>query len=114
VDLIQTIIAATAVGMTIGLAAAYAVHRWLRGRADAAAFAEAARLERNVPRSLHPVVDPDVCIGSLACLRSCPEGDVLGLVGGVATLIRGQDCIGHGRWPATPDLSATHHQSIDQ
>src|SRR5438874_8268805 len=39
-----------------------------------------------IPLSLHPVIDPDICIGSLTCLKSCPEGDILGVVNGAARL----------------------------
>jgi thioredoxin reductase/Pyruvate/2-oxoacid:ferredoxin oxidoreductase delta subunit len=106
VDLIQTVLSTAVVGMTTGLAGSYVVHRWLRGRADAAVLEETAGSERNVPRSLHPVVDPDLCIGSLACIRACPEGDVLGMVDGIAGLIRGQDCIGHGVCAAECPVSA--------
>jgi thioredoxin reductase/Pyruvate/2-oxoacid:ferredoxin oxidoreductase delta subunit len=51
----------------------------------------------HLPASLHPVIDPDVCIGSLSCITACPEGDILGVVDGVAKLIIGSNCIGHGR-----------------
>jgi thioredoxin reductase/Pyruvate/2-oxoacid:ferredoxin oxidoreductase delta subunit len=49
----------------------------------------------NEPPSLHPVVDPNRCFGSGACVRSCPEG-ALGVVNGKATLINAAHCIGHG------------------
>jgi thioredoxin reductase/Pyruvate/2-oxoacid:ferredoxin oxidoreductase delta subunit len=58
------------------------------------------------PRSLHPVIDPDVCIGSLSCLRACPEGDILGVVGGAARLVHADHCIGHGRCAAECPLGA--------
>jgi thioredoxin reductase (NADPH) len=48
------------------------------------------------PNSLHPVVDITQCIGCAACVRACPEGDVLGLIAGKATLIDPTRCIGHG------------------
>lgn len=51
----------------------------------------------NEPASLHPVIDPSRCIGSAACVASCPEGKVLGVVDGRATLIVGSKCVGHGR-----------------
>ncbi len=51
----------------------------------------------NEPATLHPVIDHDVCIGSGACVASCPEGTVLGIVGGRATLVAGSKCVGHGR-----------------
>lgn len=48
------------------------------------------------PNSLHPVVDTATCIGCSACVRACPEGDVLGLLKGKASLIDPTRCIGHG------------------
>src|SRR3990167_2435984 len=48
------------------------------------------------PPSLHPVIDPDLCIGSGACVAACPEGDVLGLIERKAALINPTHCIGHG------------------
>jgi thioredoxin reductase (NADPH) len=48
------------------------------------------------PASLHPVIDPISCIGCNSCVAACPEGDVLGLVGGKAQLIAPGECIGHG------------------
>jgi thioredoxin reductase/Pyruvate/2-oxoacid:ferredoxin oxidoreductase delta subunit len=97
VDLDSALIASTGVGAAAAFASAYAMQRWRRSVLDAAAMQEAERLESNVPRSLHPVIDPDICIGSLACLKACPEGDIIGIVGGAAALVHGQHCIGHGR-----------------
>ncbi len=48
------------------------------------------------PRAQHPRVAMDACIGCGACVQVCPEGDVLGLVGGKATIINAHKCIGHG------------------
>lgn len=48
------------------------------------------------PASLHPVIDPLACIGCGACVKACPEGDVLGLIAGKATLVSPSECIGHG------------------
>lgn len=50
----------------------------------------------NEPVSLHPVVDIDSCIGSGACIKACPENDVLGLVNGKAQTINASRCVGHG------------------
>jgi len=55
------------------------------------------------PPSLHPVIDPALCLGSGACVTACPEGDVLGLIDGKAQLINPTHCIGHGAClPACP------------
>lgn len=53
--------------------------------------------EGREPPTLHPVVDPDKCMGSLSCLTVCPEGDILGVVEGKAALINPTACIGHGK-----------------
>jgi thioredoxin reductase/Pyruvate/2-oxoacid:ferredoxin oxidoreductase delta subunit len=71
-----------------------------------AALDEAVRLELNIPASLHPVIDPDVCIGSGSCLSACPEGRILGMVNGVATLVSASHCIGHGRCAAECPVDA--------
>lgn len=48
------------------------------------------------PVSLHPVVNPDQCIGSGACIKACPEHDILGLINGKAVTINASRCVGHG------------------
>ncbi|MGE5184363.1 MAG: NAD(P)-binding domain-containing protein [Acidobacteriota bacterium] len=48
-----------------------------------------------VPVSIHPEVDLDECIGSGACVRACPEKDVLAITDGRARLINPMSCIGH-------------------
>ena len=48
------------------------------------------------PASLHPVIDPDLCIGCATCVDACPEGQILGLLNGKATLVDPTSCIGHG------------------
>ena len=64
-----------------------------RNRATKAAAAEASLLE---PASLHPKIDPIKCLGCGACVRVCPEGDILGMINGKAELIEPSHCIGHG------------------
>lgn len=48
------------------------------------------------PVSLHPVVNPNSCIQSGACIAACPEKDILGIQNGHATTINASRCIGHG------------------
>lgn len=48
------------------------------------------------PVSLHPVVDVNSCIQSGACIRACPEHDILGIRNGKATVINASRCVGHG------------------
>ncbi|MFB6343097.1 NAD(P)-binding domain-containing protein [Saccharicrinis sp. FJH62] len=48
------------------------------------------------PVSLHPVININSCIRSGACVRACPEKDVLGISSGRGTVINASRCIGHG------------------
>ncbi|MFN8094841.1 MAG: NAD(P)-binding domain-containing protein [Vicinamibacteria bacterium] len=64
---------------------------------DRARKAEAARLGVDRPTAQFPFVDATRCIGCGSCVEACPEGDVLGIVGGTATVVNGLKCVGHGR-----------------
>jgi len=48
------------------------------------------------PVSLYPVIDPNRCIKSGACVTACPEHDIIGIRNGRATVINTSQCIGHG------------------
>lgn len=48
------------------------------------------------PVSLHPLVDPDRCIGIGNCITACPEQNVLGFMNGQAYPVSPARCIGHG------------------
>jgi thioredoxin reductase/Pyruvate/2-oxoacid:ferredoxin oxidoreductase delta subunit len=48
------------------------------------------------PVSLHPVINRNRCMGCGACVEACPQGDVLGVIGGQAELVNPTHCIGHG------------------
>ncbi|WP_457798217.1 NAD(P)-binding domain-containing protein [Methylocystis sp. S23] len=58
-----------------------------------AAAQEAGLVE---PATLHPKIDAGLCLGCGACVRACPEGDILGLIDGKAQLVEAANCIGHG------------------
>ncbi|MBV8756038.1 MAG: NAD(P)-binding domain-containing protein [Deltaproteobacteria bacterium] len=47
------------------------------------------------PITLHPEIDLDKCIGSGACIRACPEKDILAITDGRARLINPLACVGH-------------------
>ncbi|HSD66875.1 MAG TPA: NAD(P)-binding domain-containing protein [Vicinamibacteria bacterium] len=68
-----------------------------RRHADRARKAEAVQLGFDRPTAQYPFVDPMACIGCGSCVAACPEGDVLGVVGGVATVVNGLRCVGHAR-----------------
>ncbi len=73
----------------------YSVRR--RGRLDHERMEEARRLGIDTPKGQYPYIDPDVCIGCGGCVSACPEGDVMGMVGGLATVVHGMRCIGIGQ-----------------
>lgn len=56
---------------------------------------EAVQSGLTEPASLHPVFDPNRCIGSGACVPACPE-QAIGLIKGKGHLVKPAVCIGHG------------------
>ncbi|ADE10765.1 NAD(P)-binding domain-containing protein [Sideroxydans lithotrophicus] len=47
------------------------------------------------PSSLHPEINPNLCMGAGSCITACPEG-AIGMIKGKAVLINPTHCIGHG------------------
>ncbi len=94
---LETIGFAALVALSLGGLIALQRLRVRRQLADTEAFEQSVAENRHVPQTLHPVIDPDRCIGSFSCLRVCPEGDILGVVEGKAALINASSCIGHGK-----------------
>jgi thioredoxin reductase len=56
---------------------------------------EAVEAGLTEPSSLHPEIDPRLCLGSGSCIPACPE-DAIGMIKGKAVLINPTYCIGHG------------------
>ena len=74
----------------------YVIKHRKKSRETTTKIERAKELGFHEPVSLHPVVDPDTCIGSGACITACPEKDILGLVNSKATTINASRCVGHG------------------
>ena len=102
-DTLITLIVAIAVG-------AFFLHRYLKKlrtrEANARQAAAMGDLFSGAPKAQHPYIDPTRCIGCGTCTMVCPEGDVLGMLGGKATLTNGQRCIGHGLCAAACPVGA--------
>jgi len=67
-----------------------------RSARDRAVLEDNRRAGLMEPNTLHPVIDPAVCLGCKSCLNACPEGDILGVIDGKAMLIEPTLCVGHG------------------
>jgi thioredoxin reductase/Pyruvate/2-oxoacid:ferredoxin oxidoreductase delta subunit len=92
--------------VVIGLVMLLYIKRQKRLHAvHAAVLHDAIQTGLNEPPSLHPVVDPTRCMGSGACVKSCPE-KALGVVNGKAVLINAAHCIGHGACMAACPVEA--------
>ena len=85
-------------GIAAFFAIAWMIQAAIRGHRREKRAADYLRLHGSVegPPTLHPVIDPDVCIGSGACVRACPEDRALVLVSGKAHLAQASGCVGHG------------------
>ena len=68
-------------------------------------FYEAIEAGLTEPVSLHPVFDPNRCIGSSACVTACPES-AIGVINGKAQLVNPSVCIGHGACVASCPFEA--------
>ena len=86
--------------IVVGFIISLFIYFYKKGKSNTAStvtkIAKAKELGFHEPSSLHPVVNPDICIGSAACIAACPEHDILGLIKGMATTINASRCVGHG------------------
>jgi thioredoxin reductase/Pyruvate/2-oxoacid:ferredoxin oxidoreductase delta subunit len=96
-DLDGTLVWAFAGLIVVGVVFPYVFAFRRRRRLDRLRLAEARELGIDRPVAQFPFIDPMTCIGCGACARACPEGEVLGVVGGVAVVVNGLRCVGHGR-----------------
>jgi thioredoxin reductase len=80
-------------GLTFGF---YTFRRRRVATASLDVLADSRQAGLMAPASLHPWIDPALCLGCGTCVRACPEKNVLGIARGKAVLITPADCIGHG------------------
>lgn len=82
-------------GVVLGF---FVVRYWFahrRKEAEAHAAAERGGFFSDGPKSQHPHIHVDNCIGCGTCVKACPEGDVLAVINGKAMIVNGHKCIGH-------------------
>ncbi len=92
----SVILVGSAIFVLLGISF-FALRRARREARDTTTLRRSIEQELHIPPTLHPVIDPNTCIGSLSCIKVCPEGDILGIVDGRASLIMPANCIGHAR-----------------
>jgi thioredoxin reductase (NADPH) len=85
-----------AILLCLGVVIIYLAVQRKRSRTTEAKILKAKQEGLHEPVSLHPVVDPNKCIQTGACIAACPEKDILGIVNGKATTINASHCVGHG------------------
>ena len=81
------------------LATVFVAYGWVLRRTNRRSLAmrdAAVAAGLSQPASLHPVFDPALCLQCGACVKACPEGDVIGFINGNPTLVEPSSCIGHG------------------
>jgi thioredoxin reductase (NADPH) len=77
----------------------FVIYGWQRARqsrTSSVILRESVEAGLTEPSSLHPVIDPALCLGCASCVKACPEKDVLGIIRGKAQLVNPTHCIGHG------------------
>jgi thioredoxin reductase/NAD-dependent dihydropyrimidine dehydrogenase PreA subunit len=94
---VETLVWAAAIAVVAAIVLPYVLAFRKKRLFDRARKEEAARLGVDRPTAQFPFVDAMRCIGCGSCVEACPEGDVLGIVGGTATVVNGLKCVGHGR-----------------
>ena len=57
------------------------------------------------PPTLHPIINQNLCFGSGACVKACPE-EALGIVNGKGFLVNPSVCIGHAACAAACPMGA--------
>src|SRR3972149_10011860 len=88
-----TIISILIIAVAIGI---YVYITGRRSRKTKGKIEKARKYGLHEPLSIHPYFDPGLCIGSGACIKACPEKDVIGLVSGRGSLVNASHCVGHG------------------
>lgn len=61
------------------------------------AYKQAVVNDMAEPISLHPYIDPVRCAGCGACVKACPEGEILQMIDHKAVLVAPTKCVGHGQ-----------------
>lgn len=92
--------------VAVGLPVLYFIREQQKSRQARQTLDRAIERGLDEPVSLHPYIDPRICIGTAACVKACPELDVLGVIANRGQLINPAKCIGHGQCQAACPVDA--------
>ncbi len=92
--------------LTVGIPVLYIRHERRKSKRAHSTLERNIKLGLDEPVSLHPIINPDKCIGTGACVKACPEYDILGLISNRGELINPNHCIGHGMCQASCPVDA--------
>ena len=73
----------------------YLLKRYRHQKAAKETWHESVESGLTEPATLHPVFDPNLCLGSGGCYKACPE-QAIGIIDGKGVLVSPALCIGHG------------------
>jgi len=104
--MLETSIYALTALLAVGIPAIYVYLNARRTKRARHRLRQAVERGMTEPISLHPVIDPTICIGTAACVPVCPEGEILGVLDGRAQLVSPTRCIGHGACEASCPVEA--------
>ncbi|MCB9367439.1 MAG: NAD(P)-binding domain-containing protein [Calditrichaeota bacterium] len=103
---LETLIYVVTGALVVGLPAIYVWNSRRSSVRAANTLAKALEAGLDQPVSLHPVIDPNLCIGSGSCTKACPEQGILQMIDGKAALVNPARCIGHGQCQAACPVDA--------
>ncbi len=92
--------------VAVGIPAWYIVKNSRQRKRASEKLAQAEERGLTEPVSLHPKIDLANCIQTGACVPSCPEGEILGIIDGRAAMVSPTKCIGHGACEAACPVEA--------
>ena len=92
--------------LAVGVPVIYVLRERKQSKRAAGILEKAIERGLDQPVSLHPYIDPLKCMGSGACVKACPEHDVLALIDGKGVLVNPSRCIGHGQCQAACPVDA--------
>lgn len=84
----------------VAIVAVYLVKQRKRSLAAQNTWKETVSSGLTEPASLHPMIDPAICVGSASCAAACPE-KAIGIIDNKGAFVNPSVCIGHGACAAS-------------